>query len=81
LERAYRASDADYLLVRPVGIGEDVVPSNEWVIQDTDDFCVEQLNMAKLDVARYIVQEALSPTKSKDAVYIGGVMKETIEQQ
>ncbi|CAB9504543.1 Demethylmenaquinone methyltransferase [Seminavis robusta] len=77
MENAYRASDLDYLLVRPVGIGEDFVPENEWHLQtekhkDTD----LHMEIAKLDVARYMVQEVLAPTRHKDAVVIGGIKKD-----
>jgi NAD(P)H-binding len=77
MENAYRASDLDYLLVRSVGIGEDRVPENEWHIQ-TEKYKDKDLtiDMAKLDVARFMVQEALNPTRHKDAVVIGGVKKE-----
>lgn len=81
MERAYRAtSDLDYLLVRPVGIGEEVVPCNDWLIQDSDSFPLDQYNMAKLDVARYLVKEALSPTRSKEAVFIGASPKSKEEE-
>ena len=81
MERAYRATtEMEYLLVRPVGIGEEVVPCNKWLIQDTDDFPMEQYNMAKLDVARYLVEEALVPTQSKKAVFIGAAPKENESQ-
>jgi len=76
MERAYRKSNLDYLLVRPYGLGEDVLPTNQWKIQwkkyeDTD----LDIEVAKLDVARFMVQEALEPTRHKDAVVIGGVKK------
>jgi hypothetical protein len=75
MEDNYRASGLDYLFIRPVGIGEDVLPVNQWHIQ-TEKYKDRNLvsNMAKLDVARYMVQEALQPTRHKDAVVIGGVM-------
>lgn len=77
MERAYRSSDLDYLLVRPVGIGEEVLPENKWHLQ-TEKYKDNQLdgNMAKLDVARYMMEEALSPTRHQAAVVIGGVLKE-----
>jgi len=82
MERAYRkTTDLDFLFVRPVGIGEETVPRNQWRLQkekykDVNDLDVE---IAKLDVARYMMQEALEPTRHRDAVVIGGV-KQTDEK-
>jgi len=76
MERAYRATaknEVDFLLVRPVGIGEDVKPVNSWVLQ-TKKYGKDVelgINMAKLDVARYMVEEAIHPTRHRDAVVIG----------
>ena len=78
MERAYRAaSDLDFLFIRPVGIGEDVAPENKWRLQKEKYKDAEYLdtNMAKLDVARFMIQEALHPTRHQDAVVIGGVPK------
>jgi nucleoside-diphosphate-sugar epimerase len=71
MERAYRVSDLDYLLVRPVGIGEDVVPVGEWYLQKEKHKDVLFLNMAKFDLARYMVEEAVNPRKHKEAVVVG----------
>ena len=71
MERAYRASSLDYLLVRPVGIGEDVVPNGTWVFQKKKYEDKIGLNMAKMDCARFMVKEALNPTMHKTAVLIG----------
>lgn len=76
MERGYRKSGLDYLLVRPCGLGEDVLPENQWKIQTKkyQDADIE-IEVAKLDVARFMVQEALEPTRHEDAVVIGGVKK------
>jgi hypothetical protein len=72
MERAYRAEkDVDFLLVRPVGISEDCPPAGEWWIQKEKGKDVLGMNMAKLDVARYMVEEALNPTRHQSAVVIG----------
>jgi len=71
MEVAYKESELDYLFIRPVGIGEDVLPEGKWVIQQEKHKDTVGMNMAKMDVARYMVQEALSPTKHKTAVVIG----------
>lgn len=80
MERAYKEAShsVDYLFVRPVGLGEDVVPENKWVLQ-SKKYSFDPpfgFNMAKMDVARYMVQEAVSPTRSRTAVVIGGTYKE-----
>lgn len=71
MERAYRNSKLDYLLVRPVGIGEDVAPVGKWYLQKEKYKDALGFNMAKLDVARFMVEEALHPTRHQDAVVIG----------
>ena len=78
MERSYRDSGLDYLLVRPVGIGEDVIPTNQWKIQ-TEKYKDTNLdgNMAKLDVARFMVNEVIEPSRHEDAVVIGGVKDNT----
>lgn len=71
MERAYRDSGLDYLLVRPVGIGEEVVPVGEWYLQKEKHKDVLSCNMAKLDLARYMVEEAINPSKHAEAVVVG----------
>lgn len=63
----------DYLFIRPVGISEDAIPKGKWKIQQEKyKDSTLGMNMAKFDVARYMVQEALiSPTKHKTGVVIG----------
>lgn len=70
-ETCFRESDRDFLLIRPVGLGEDVVPVNEWFLQKEKFKDKVGINMAKLDCARFMVQEALEPTKHRTAVVIG----------
>lgn len=79
MEDAYRAASdqLDFLLVRPVGIGEDELPVNTWKLQR--EKCKDKemgIGMAKLDVARFMMQEALNPTKHKEAVVIGPAVGE-----
>jgi hypothetical protein len=71
MERALRNSELDYLLVRPVGIGEDVVPVEEWYLQREKHKDVLSCNMAKLDLARFMVEEAVNPSKHAEAVVVG----------
>jgi NAD(P)H-binding len=65
-------ADLDYLLVRPYGLGEDVIPVNKWWIQKKKYDDVVGINLAKLDCARFMVQEALHPTLHEKAIVIGG---------
>ncbi|KAG7340698.1 NADPH-binding protein [Nitzschia inconspicua] len=72
MELAYKeAKSIDYLFVRPVGISEDEVPVNKWFLQKEKGVDAVGFNMAKMDVARFMVQEALNPTKHRVGVVIG----------
>jgi hypothetical protein len=73
MERLYQSSPdyIDYLFIRPVGLSEDVQPINQWVIQTQKYKHPLGIEMSKLDVARYMVEEALQPTRHRDAVVIG----------
>lgn len=80
MERAYKATkeeEIDFLLVRPVGIGEDIVPVGKWALQQEKYKDDVGFNMAKLDVARFMVEEALRPTLHRTAVVIGPGLEET----
>lgn len=74
MEVAYKESskDLDYLFVRPVGIGEEVVPKNTWSVQSEKGNDALGISVAKMDVARYMVHEAVTPTRHKTGVVIGG---------
>ena len=65
------ASDINYLLVRPVGLGEECVPRDEFFIQKKKFDDVLGPNMAKMDVGKFLVEEALDPTFERRAVVIG----------
>jgi hypothetical protein len=72
-EEAFLISkDINHLITRPVGLGEEVVPQNKWLVQKEKykDKCL-YLNMAKLDCARFMIDEALNPTRHKTAVIVG----------
>ncbi len=72
MEIAYKQEESlDYLFVRPVGLGEEVVPQNKYFIQQQKGKDAVGMNMAKLDCARFMVQEALHPTFHKRGVVIG----------
>lgn len=70
-EKAIFGSTRNYLVVRPVGLGEDRPPTGEWVIQKKKYEHKVGLDMSKLDCARFCVQEVLKPTYEKRAVVIG----------
>jgi NAD(P)H-binding len=80
MERAYKATsetEIDYLIVRPVGLGEDIKPVNKWAIQKKKHEDALHFDMAKLDCARFMVEEAINPTRHRDAVVIGAVLENT----
>jgi hypothetical protein len=77
---ADQATGIDYLLVRPVGIGEDVAPRGRWQIQKQKYVDKLGIEMAKLDVARFMVLQSLQPTLHRTAVVIGGVLDESAAQ-
>ena len=58
-------SGIDYTVVRPVGLGEKVFPSEEYFIQKQKFDDVLCPNMAKSDVARFLIDEVLQPSYIK----------------
>eukprot|EP01083_Nonionella_stella_P032086 87806_1 len=83
MENAYSQSSLDYLLVKPVGIGEDVVPVGRYYLQEygkkkardvANGEIIDDIvggNMAKMDVARFMVDEAVNPTLHKTSQTVG----------
>lgn len=71
LVKATTEEEIDFLFVRPVGLGEDVKPVNGWVLQKKKYEDTLHFDMAKLDCARYMVEEAIKPTRHRGAVVIG----------
>jgi hypothetical protein len=71
MEREYRKSNLNFLLVRPGGLGEDVVPTGKWYLQKEKHKDTFNVSVAKLDVARFMVEECLHPTIHAAAVVIG----------
>ena len=70
MEKLYHESDLDYLIVKPVGIGEDVLPVGKYYLQEPDEECVGG-NMAKMDAARFIIDEAINPTLTRESKIVG----------
>jgi hypothetical protein len=75
------AMDLDYLFIRPAGLGEEVVPEGKWSLQKEKYKDEVGMNMAKMDCARYMVQEALNPTRHKTAVAIGAALPVAEEER
>lgn len=66
----------DFLIARSVMLSEKSRPQNSWYIQNEkyQDHPVKYI--AKLDCARFMVEEAVWPTLHKSAVVVGGMPKE-----
>jgi len=81
-EEAFQTSkDVDYLIIRPVALGEDVIPENKWLVQKQKykDKSLA-IGIAKLDCARFMVEEALTPTRHKTAIVIASPLPEKKER-
>ena len=84
MEESYVDGELDYLFVRPVGLSEDKVPVGRYYLQvpgenmsidvaadgETIDGIVGG-NMAKMDVARFMIEEAIRPTLHRTSRVIG----------
>mmetsp|Transcript_34576 Transcript_34576/g.75693 ORF Transcript_34576/g.75693 Transcript_34576/m.75693 type:complete len:275 (+) Transcript_34576:198-1022(+) len=79
MENDVRATDLNYLLVRPVGLGEGCVPRGEYFIQKKKFEDALGPNMAKSDVGRFLLDQVLTPTYEKSAVVIGADPKEAYD--
>lgn len=72
LEAAVVASGVDsYLLVRAVGLTPDRSPCGEWKLLTEARDGEMDISVAKMDVARFMVNEAINPTLKNTAVTIG----------
>lgn len=84
MEKAYTESSLDYLFVKPVGIGEEVEPAGRYYLQESGKRQVRDVfdnkvmedeivggNMAKMDAARFIVEEAVQPTLHRQSQTVG----------
>ncbi|KAL3807345.1 hypothetical protein ACHAXA_011169 [Cyclostephanos tholiformis] len=84
MEASYVDSSLDYLFVRPVGISEDRVPVGRYYLQipgekksidvAADGEIIDGIvggNMAKMDVARFMVDEAIRPTFHRTSRVVG----------
>ena len=69
-EHIVRATPCDYLLVRPMGITPSEAPRGSWTILHKEPGRLG-ISIAKSDVAKFMLQEALEPSFSRTAVTIG----------
>ena len=86
MEKLYQSSPLDYLIVRPVGIGEDKVPVGEYYLQEDPKSSKEKVdviggNMAKMDVAMFMVDEALSPRFHRNCKVVGSKPDSPMQMQ
>ena len=70
------ANDLDYVLVRPLGLGERCIPRGEYFLQQQKGRDVLGPNMAKSDVGQFLLDQVIAPTYMKQAVVIGADPKE-----
>ena len=78
-ELAIRQNDhlLDFLVARAVVVEEDdVAPTGRWMLQFQKDDPPPDAYLAHLDCARFLVQEAVLPRLSRQAVVVGGVPTE-----
>jgi hypothetical protein len=62
----------DFLIVRTVVTGETTVPDGSYHVQNKKYSDVVGVTIAKMDIAHFMVQEAISPTLTGQAVVVGG---------
>lgn len=71
---AQRNPAFDFLIVRPVALPEHMQPIGTWRIQTSKhDDPHPTTEISKMDCARLMINEAISPTLSQRAVVLGGV--------
>mmetsp|Transcript_39473 Transcript_39473/g.72818 ORF Transcript_39473/g.72818 Transcript_39473/m.72818 type:complete len:292 (-) Transcript_39473:42-917(-) len=69
-------SDLNYLLVRPVGLGEECVPRGEYFVQKKKFDDALGPNMAKSDVGLFLLDQVRQPTYNNVAVVVGADPRE-----
>lgn len=65
------STSLNYLLVRPVGLGEERRPKGEWFVQKEKYNDKLGPDMSKMDCASFAVQEVLQPTYNRQGVVVG----------
>lgn len=61
----------DYLIVRPVGVDPDEQPVGSWRLANARSTENIGVTVAKEDVAKFMLQEALQPSLHRQAITIG----------
>jgi len=65
-------SGLNYVICRPMGLGEGVPPVGKYWVQKKKFDYVLGPNVAKMDIGRFLANEAIEPTYEKVAVAVGG---------
>lgn len=73
-EKIVKGSSSDYLIVRLAGLSPPLQPDGQWRIITELSNDKDKVEIAKTDVAAFMLQEALKPTLSKTAKTVGGVV-------
>lgn len=71
LRNHVQANSIDYLIVRPVGLGEERSPVHAWVVQKQKYHDPLGPDMSKMDCSRFCLEEAVLPTYHRQAVVVG----------
>jgi hypothetical protein len=66
----------DFLIARSVILGEKTRPNHRWYVQNKKYHDHPRKKMAKMDCARFMVEEAIRPTMHRAAVVVGGMPAE-----
>mmetsp|Transcript_17228 Transcript_17228/g.39956 ORF Transcript_17228/g.39956 Transcript_17228/m.39956 type:complete len:251 (+) Transcript_17228:1511-2263(+) len=72
LQTGTPASQLDYLTVRVVLTPEKLRPGGVYTVQHEGQMSTMYSNIAKMDAARFLVEEAVSPTLHRSVVLVGG---------
>jgi hypothetical protein len=70
------STDIDYVIVRPVGLGEKVPPSGLYYVQKKKFEDVVGANMAKSDVGKFMLDQVLQPSIHNSAIVLGSDPKD-----
>jgi hypothetical protein len=70
------STDIDYVIIRPVGLGEKVPPTGLYYVQTKKFEDVVGANMAKSDVGKFMLDEVLQPSIHNRAIVLGSDPKD-----
>jgi hypothetical protein len=71
MEQEYHDSDLDFLIVRPVNMDQSIKPVTDYRVQEEKGKDKLGVQIAKLDVARYMIEEAVNPTRHREGIVVG----------